>query len=157
MRDKAQKAAYQKRYYAANKARLSEQHKAWYRTNRKRAITACTAYSARRLTEPLARAQYLVRAARDRAKRKGLECTITAEEIVWQIELGICAVTGIPFNMETRKGRHPFTPSVDRIDHTLGYVSGNVRVIIWALNAMRGTWGDEVLLQVADALRGAAR
>ena len=44
---------------------------------------------------------------------------------------GRCAITGIPFVYETN---HKFAPSVDRLDDTKGYVSGNVRMIISPLN-----------------------
>lgn len=156
MRDKAAKQAYQKKYYAKNKQRLRARNKEYYYAHPERALVANKRRYAQRRADPWVRAQYLVRAARERAKRKGLACSLSAADIAWQIEVGICPVTGIPFNLSASSGRHPFTPSIDRIDNTQGYVTGNVRVVVWAYNAMRGDWGDEVLLQIAHALRPSA-
>lgn len=153
MRTKEQKAAYQAAYYKKNKARLNASTKAWYEANREKAAASSKQSYARIHSEPFIRAQYLVRSCRARAKRKGFECSITAHDIARQIELGVCAVTGIRFHLETNAGRHHFTPSIDRIDNTRGYVPGNVRVVIWAFNAMRGDWGDDILLQITTALK----
>lgn len=156
MKSKAYVTAYNKKYYARNKARLNARNKEWYIANPERVIAAGKLSYARIHADPGARARYLIRAARARAKLKGLPFDILVNDILWQIELGVCAVTGIPFHFAANEGRHPFTPSIDRVDNDLGYVKGNVRVVVWALNAMRGDWGDAVLLQVADALKRTA-
>lgn len=94
----------------------------------------------------------MLRAARTRAKKKELPFNLELSDVLPALQWGSCDVTGIPFEMATSKGRHPFTPSIDRIESAKGYVRGNIRIVVWALNAMRGDWGDEIMLQVADAL-----
>ena len=60
-----------------------------------------------------------------------------------------CALTGLPFN-PTAEPRYD-SPSLDRITPELGYVPGNVRVILYCLNAALGNWGEDTFYQVAKA------
>lgn len=60
-----------------------------------------------------------------------------------------CALTGLPFN-PTAEPRYD-SPSLDRIRPELGYVPGNVRVILYCLNAALGNWGEDTFYQVAKA------
>lgn len=155
MKSKERQAAYNKTYYAKNKLVLNDRSRAYYHANIERAVAASKLHYARVHSDPYTRAGYLIRAARARAKRKGLAFDICPGDIAWQIELGVCAATGIQFHLATNQGRHPFTPSIDRIDNNQGYIRGNVRIIVWALNAMRGDWGDDILMRIADTLRRA--
>jgi hypothetical protein len=62
---------------------------------------------------------------RDRAKRKGLEFSITRDDILIPTH---CPILGIElFNTPRRKTDN--TPSLDRIDNTKGYIPGNIHVI----------------------------
>lgn len=73
--------------------------------------------------------------ARARAKKKGLECTITVQDI--DIPL-VCPVLGIVLEPGVGAGRHrDCSPSLDRIDLAKGYVSGNVRVISYRANFLK--------------------
>ena len=67
----------------------------------------------------------LLYSARDRAKRDGLLCTITVEDIVIP---KICPVFGIILERGTRK-EHDFAPSLDRIDPSFGYILTNIAII----------------------------
>jgi hypothetical protein len=40
---------------------------------------------------------------------------------------------------------------VDRIDSTKGYVHGNVRVVLWGINAACNSWGHEAYEEIAWA------
>lgn len=72
-------------------------------------------------------------AARQRAKEKGIDCTITVDDIIIPT---VCPVLGIPiFQSEKRLG--PNSPSLDRIDSNKGYTPDNVRVISWRANALK--------------------
>jgi hypothetical protein len=78
----------------------------------------------------------LVRAARARAKKRGIECSITAHDIKWH---DVCPVLGIPL---TYGGNGKKTPdynaaSLDRVNNSLGYVPGNVVVISHRANALK--------------------
>ncbi len=73
----------------------------------------------------------LLYAARGRAKKSGLPCTITVDDIVIP---EICPVLGIPLFPSVGNGRKqpaliPNSPSVDRLDNNKGYTPDNIRVI----------------------------
>lgn len=103
-------------------------------------------------------AKKLLGACRGSAKRRGLECTLTVDDIEPLLYSMRCAVSGLPLSLEHDGGsaRNPWTPSVDRIDCTRGYVPGNVRVVCWAFNMMRADWSDEVVFALAKALAARA-
>ncbi len=95
----------------------------------------------------------LFRAARYRSKKSGLDFNLTRD---WCREswTGVCSLTGIPFDTGPKVGRGMRwnSPSLDRIDPTKGYTIGNVRWIIWSLNAMKGLADDATIMRVARSL-----
>lgn len=96
-------------------------------------------------------AAHLWKGAKARAESKGLPFDLTKEWIAEKLLQGKCAVTQIPFVREKSGAIHPFSPSIDRIIPVLGYTKSNCRVTVFALNAARGHWGDDVLKQVCEA------
>lgn len=87
----------------------------------------------------------ILRTLRHRAKRKGLDFNLTKEDIIIP---EFCPVFG--FKMEHNFGKHGGkynSPSVDRIDNTLGYIRGNIQVISRLANAMKSDATPEQLLQ----------
>lgn len=83
--------------------------------------------------------------ARNRAKQKGLEFSLTKEWV--KSQGGNCQLSGLPFRPEYDgvHDRNPFAPSVDRIDSRKGYTPENSRLIFSCLNMGLGQWGlDEV-------------
>lgn len=71
--------------------------------------------------------------ARKRAKQKGLEYNIKKEDI----EIPeMCPVLGIPLFVGDGK-RIPNSPSLDRIDNSLGYTKENVKVISLRANTLK--------------------
>jgi len=71
--------------------------------------------------------------AKDTAKRRGLECTITAEDIVIPTH---CPIFGTPL-LATPGKVSPNSPSIDRIDNSRGYVPGNIIVISFRANRIK--------------------
>lgn len=94
--------------------------------------------------------------ARRRAKRRGLDFTLTATDVQALVEraAGKCEVTDIPFEHRRTHAGHarPFAASLDRRDSTRGYTPDNCRLVTVAANAALGEWGDEVLTRVAHGL-----
>ena len=101
------------------------------------------------------RALVMVNSARANSKVRGhsFPVTVDPKDIQAILEIGVCEVSGLPFDLRRGLGRRsPFSPSLDRIDPKKGYVKGNVQVVVWCYNAARGDWGDEVLNTLVQAL-----
>lgn len=66
-----------------------------------------------------------------------------------------CALTGIPFDADCRTpgagGTH-LAPSPDRIALEKGYVPGNVRWVLWAVNRARGEMPEALFLRICRAV-----
>ena len=92
--------------------------------------------------------------ARKRALRSGIDFALAPDrvEYLWRRQGGCCAVSGISFNDERFDHalvKHPYAPSLDRIDSRAGYTPENVRLVCTCANFGMGQWGEEVLRRVA--------
>lgn len=85
---------------------------------------------------------YLLARARGRAKKKGLPFLLTRADVLIP---DTCPILGVPLTVATgqfrgaRVGGAPDSMSLDRIDNSKGYVPGNVAVISWRANALKGS------------------
>jgi hypothetical protein len=130
-------------YRARNRGTLLEKNRA-YRASRREIESE---YSKRwREKSPDAA---MLSAARGRAKKQGIECSITVEDILIP---DVCPILGIPFGPNTRRGNGAFSdsPSLDKIDPTKGYVPGNVQVVSRKANTMKSNATREELLAFAE-------
>lgn len=84
---------------------------------------------------------------RERAARKKVPFDLDVDYLEQLFSLTHCEFTGIKFEESG-----PFLRSVDRVDPSLGYVKGNVRMVVFIHNAARGKWGDEALAKYVAAL-----
>ncbi len=73
--------------------------------------------------------KYLLMGAKRRSKRQNLPFSLTTEDIIIPDK---CPVLGTPFERCT-----PYAASIDRIIPSLGYVSGNVKVISRRANIIK--------------------
>lgn len=89
--------------------------------------------------------QPLVERARQRASTRGLNFSITRDDVVIPVS---CPVLGIPLTIGGK--RSPNSPSLDRIDPALGYVPGNIRVISDRANRLKGARSLAVLRSHAE-------
>lgn len=94
---------------------------------------------------------HVVQKARSRARKRGLEATITARDLYWPTH---CPVLGIELYYPERKGKvgrpRLDLPSLDRWDNTKGYVPGNVYVISARANTIKSNASASELRAVAD-------
>ncbi len=98
-------------------------------------------------------------AARRRAEAKGVPFSITTEDVAasWPAD-GKCPVFG--FSMvppgasrgTSKQGPREDSASLDRISPSLGYVPGNIAVISWKANRIKGYAAEKDLLAVAKWL-----
>ena len=99
-------------------------------------------------------ASSLLTNCKSRAKDKGLEFSLTLEWVKQRLKAGVCEVTGIDFLLGSL--RHPFLPSIDRIDSSKGYTPENCRVVLWIINTAKHTLSEgdfqSALRQVAEAV-----
>ena len=98
------------------------------------------------------RVTYLLKKARMRARVNGLEFSITEADIKIPYE---CPVFKIAIVLDSHTGAVvDGSPSIDRIDSSLGYVKGNVRVISHRANVLKNNATlEELKLLVRDAKR----
>lgn len=100
----------------------------------------------------------LVRNARCRAFGRNLDCDLS---VPYLTELLIaqdmkCAISGLPFdqeaNIDRKHCRNPFGASLDRIDSSKGYMRGNVRIVLSAVNYAINEWGEEQYRKICAAV-----
>jgi hypothetical protein len=94
--------------------------------------------------------KYLLKGARGRAVSKGLPFDLTEE---WARErwTGHCEVTGFKFEPRVG-GQWTRSPSLDRIQPMLGYLKGNCRFVLSAVNSLKGSGSNEEMFVIAKAI-----
>ena len=99
---------------------------------------------------------YLLQSRRAEAKNKKLAFDLTQEwaAVRWT---GCCEITGIAFRSNGKRGPHPFSPSLDRIEPSKGYTQNNCRFILWGCNAIKGVGTDEDMYEIARAIARISR
>jgi hypothetical protein len=102
---------------------------------------------------------HLVKKARIRARKNGLDATITAADVEWPTR---CPVLGIDLIYPERTGQQkdrgdlpPNYPSLDRLEPSKGYVPGNVFVISHRANMLKSNATLEEIEAVARYVRSA--
>lgn len=163
---KPERKAYMRAWYEKNKDRHQELGKKWrddnheyhlalhrdgYRRNRKIRLERSRVAYHRDKLEPKLIAKSLWGGAKRRARNEGLEFTLTKEWVMRLVVGGVCEVSGIRF--EPGNGiHHPLSPSIDRIDRGYGYTEENSRLVIWAVNNLKGTGDDNTMWKVVEAM-----
>ena len=90
--------------------------------------------------------QLMLRNAKRRAAKSGREFSIGLEDIAIP---EVCPIFGTPLVYGAAGGNCSFSPSLDRIDSSKGYIKGNVQVISHLANSMKWTATPEQLLAFA--------
>lgn len=97
--------------------------------------------------------------AKHRSGKSGLPFSIAKEWAIDRMEKNDyrCEETGIPFLMkcDAQSFMRPYVPSLDRRDPCKGYTEENVRIVVFAFNAMVSDWGDAVMHRIANGYRHA--
>lgn len=131
-----------KKWYANNKDKKLEYGKKYYKSNSDREKTRHIKY----LADPDKRIRALYIYARRRARDKELQFTITENDLhyIYMEQSGFCPVSGIRLNFDTNgKGKAVLDGvSLDRINPSIGYTKKNIRLVCWAVNAMKYSMTD---------------
>ena len=145
--------------YRSKKARCNEclqiNHRNWCANNPERLKTYKSRYSVKssqrartNRNNPVGKAKQLVTTARNRANRAKMQFDLS-----WEIALKLmlennfkCARTGVTFDFTvegyTKSNRNPRSPSIDRIDNSLGYTIDNVQIVCWFYNVAKSTFDE---------------
>lgn len=126
-------------------------HRAWKKSDHGKAIIRkCNSkrYAERRHLD-------LVCSAKNRARKAGVAFDLDnyKNEIGERVYSGFCELTGMPFDMDSKKSLSGgwASPSIDRITPSKGYVYTNIRIVLKAVNAGLGDWGEGVYRKIAEA------
>jgi hypothetical protein len=97
-------------------------------------------------------ARVMLAAARHRAQKRGVPCTIKEHEIRELLRTTkVCPVLGIPL-YRGMWAKSDNSPSLDAIKPDLGYVSGNVAIISYRANRIKADATPEELQKILDWL-----
>jgi hypothetical protein len=85
------------------------------------------------------------------------ECNLTLEYLqqVWEQQDGFCPYSKVKLILNTHCLRHPdkrFTASLDRIDSTKGYITGNVQFTSMAINYLKNTMSHQETIEFLQLL-----
>lgn len=95
--------------------------------------------------------KYMVRSAKQRALKKGLDFNITYEDFEIPER---CPLLGIPLIKHVGDGNaKDDSPSLDRIKPELGYIKGNVWVISRKANEIKNNVNSDTLKTIAENLK----
>lgn len=98
-----------------------------------------------------------LKSAKTRARLKGVAFDLSLDDCFEMAEAQAfrCGLTGIEFfaSHACQSRVDPYMPSIDRVVPALGYVPGNVRIVVFAVNAMILDWGDEFFIRIANSFR----
>lgn len=94
--------------------------------------------------------KYMYASAKIRAQKKGIPFDIEEDDIIIP---EICPILEVPLFLG-HKGNYEYTPSLDRIDNSKGYVKGNIMVISKKANSMKNSASiEELRMFVKNVLR----
>lgn len=139
--EKEKQRARQVKWRANNTQKNRDYHRSYYH-----------GYARRRLfSKPW---KPLLLSAKYRATKLGLKFDLDEKwmEARWT---GSCELTKLPFSgPEKRTGykNRNFSPSIDKIDSSLGYTKDNCRIILWAVNSLKRDSSDSEMYAIAEAL-----
>ena len=87
---------------------------------------------------------------------KTKDITLKDLKEIWDNQKGICPITGWKMTLRIRERERkqavPNQASLDRIDHTKGYVRGNLRFVSLMANYCRNTYTDQDVLDFCMAV-----
>ena len=106
-----------------------------------------------RRTDPAYRAYLMWKAARERARIKGLEFSLTQERVRSGVVHGACEATGMQFTLDLPDGRvQALSPTIDRIDNAKGYTDDNAAVVCWIYNRAKADGTHAEVMMLVEAL-----
>ena len=92
--------------------------------------------------------------AKRRASAKGFEFNLTSDWVADKLRANKCEATGVEFNFNVpHNQKHgDFTPSVDRIDNSLGYTQDNCWIVCLMFNRAKSEGTFDNVLAMAKSM-----
>lgn len=87
--------------------------------------------------------------AKERAKNKNIEFSITRNDIIIP---EYCPILGLKLEI----GNGKFTdnsPTIDRIDNSKGYIKENIKIISWRANSIKGDSTIDEITKIIDYIK----
>jgi len=139
--------------------------RAWYRRNSEKARESTQKWRSENpekikaqktlwMKKPANRMRHTLGQAKRRASEKGIEFSITLDDLLPLPN--VCPVLGIKINYEGNNGQRGFvndSPSIDRVNSSLGYIKGNVKVICWRANRIKSDATIEEMQALLDFMK----
>lgn len=145
-----------RKHRAENKDRINEERRKAYvisGENEKRRLRHA---KVRRESPVLARSRRMINKARARSTQHGIpfDVCFTADRIRARLhDEGTCECCGRLLDMSFSR-RHDATPTLDRVDNDLGYVAGNVAILCYRCNCIKGNAHVSELITIVEFLEG---
>jgi hypothetical protein len=90
---------------------------------------------------------------RAKAVARGGNClSLNDLEELWNLQHGLCAVTGWPLTYTLGQGRIPTNCSIDRIDSSKPYIAGNVQLVCTAVNIAKSDLPIELFIDLCRSV-----
>ena len=146
---------YQAFYRANNKEKSKEWHKKWYEEHKEQVKARLKEFNLKypgRIAENRRKwadknvEKRMYKNAKSRATKGNILFNLEVSDIVVPPK---CPILNIDFKLDNRNTPKFNSPSLDRIDNNEGYIKGNVQVISYRANTMKGDATPEDLLQFA--------
>lgn len=115
----------------------------------------CNAATVNWRHSPRGTTKTLLASATRRSRDLGLDFNLDFDDIYPAVLAGVCQRTGIRFSADSARVANspkPYAPSIDRIDPRIGYIKGNIQVVLWMYNRCKGVGTDADVLAMARAL-----
>ena len=93
--------------------------------------------------------KYMHVKAKKRARERGIDFNIEVSDIVMPKNCPVFKKYELKKIPDIKSGPKPWSPSLDRIDNSKGYIKGNVQVISNKANSMKNNATPEELLEFA--------
>lgn len=86
----------------------------------------------------------------NRTKKVNRSVTITAQDLQeqWDLQKGVCALTGLPLELRTGGHDRKATASVDRIDSDVGYFPDNIQWVHKDVNRMKSYYTEARFFEI---------
>lgn len=139
---------YRREWHREFRKKNPQYHKDMYQKHKERRIKESQEWYSKNLIGSFDnKARSLLYKAKQRAKQKGIEFSISIDDLEKTTH---CPLLGVEFSFSNTRGAKSSSPSIDRINPLIGYVPGNVWIISARANQIKN---DATVEELENILR----